>query len=323
MEGHQRAIIGTMDVTEIFRDRKKFAAGVVSVATDDLLNMGLRIVSYTIKDVSDSVGYLKNLGVPRIQDVKKVADVGEAVAQMHAAVKLAETQQAYKAVEFSNKVMISESERDRDLKKAAYAIETLTKKAEADLAYSLQEAVVKQKLKEEELKIKVVEKKKEIQVQEQEIVRKERELDATVRKPASAQAYKVKLDAEGQMNKTIYDAEARASAIKQTGDANAFAIAAKATAEAKAMQQKADAMQLYKEAAMISMVCASLPQITREIAGPLSKANKITMIAGEGGDVGAERLTNEVLNLVSTIPKAVQEMTGFDLLASIDRASRS
>ena len=34
------------------------------------------------------------------------------------------------------------------------------------------------------------------------------------------------------------------------------------------MQQKADAMQLYKEAAMISMVCASLPQITREIAGP-------------------------------------------------------
>ena len=45
--------------------------------------------------------------------------------------------------------MIAESERDRDLKKAAYAIETLTKKAEADLAYSLQEAVVKQKLKEE------------------------------------------------------------------------------------------------------------------------------------------------------------------------------
>ena len=46
------------------------------------------------------------------------------------------------------------------------------------------------------MQIKVVERSQQIQVQEQEIVRRERELDATVRKPAEAEKYKLEKLAE-------------------------------------------------------------------------------------------------------------------------------
>lgn len=56
LEGHQRAIMGSMTVEEIYQDRLKFSAAVRGVAEPDLEGMGMEIVSYTIKDVSDEEG---------------------------------------------------------------------------------------------------------------------------------------------------------------------------------------------------------------------------------------------------------------------------
>lgn len=53
LEGHQRAIMGSMTVEEIYKDRKKFSENVFKVASSDLVNMGMSIVSYTIKDIWD------------------------------------------------------------------------------------------------------------------------------------------------------------------------------------------------------------------------------------------------------------------------------
>ena len=53
LEGHQRAIMGTMTVEEIYKDRKKFSKQVFEVASSDLVNMGISVVSYTLKDVRD------------------------------------------------------------------------------------------------------------------------------------------------------------------------------------------------------------------------------------------------------------------------------
>lgn len=63
-------------------------------------------------------------------------------------------------------------------------------KAEAELAYELQAAKTKQRIKEEQMQISVVERTQEIAVQDQEIQRKERELEATIRRPAEAEKYR-------------------------------------------------------------------------------------------------------------------------------------
>ncbi|KAJ7984270.1 hypothetical protein DPEC_G00362920 [Dallia pectoralis] len=62
LEGHQRAIIAHLTVEEIYRDRKKFSEEVFKVASSDLVNMGISVVSYTLKDVHDDQ-YLKFRGV--------------------------------------------------------------------------------------------------------------------------------------------------------------------------------------------------------------------------------------------------------------------
>jgi len=59
LEGYQRAIMGTMSVEQIYRDRKAFSSRVFEVASADLAGMGIVVISYTIKEVNDEVGYLK------------------------------------------------------------------------------------------------------------------------------------------------------------------------------------------------------------------------------------------------------------------------
>src|SRR5215472_6223246 len=53
LEGHLRAILGTMTVEDIYQNRDAFASKVQEVAAGDMANMGLGIVSFTIRDIRD------------------------------------------------------------------------------------------------------------------------------------------------------------------------------------------------------------------------------------------------------------------------------
>lgn len=70
--------------------------------------------------------------------------------------------------------------------------------AEAQLAYELQSAREQQKIRQEEIEIEVVQRKKQIDVEEKEIIRMEKELIATVKRPAEAEAYRMQQIAEGE-----------------------------------------------------------------------------------------------------------------------------
>merc|ERR1719154_759785 len=61
LEGHLRAIIGTLTVEEVYKDRDQFACLVREVAAPDVGRMGIAILSFTIQDVYDNVGYLASL----------------------------------------------------------------------------------------------------------------------------------------------------------------------------------------------------------------------------------------------------------------------
>ena len=78
---------------EAYRERDKFAQSVQSVAATDLANMGLQIVSFTIRDIRDTQGYLDALGKPRIAQVKRDAVIGEAEANRDAVIRSAQANQ--------------------------------------------------------------------------------------------------------------------------------------------------------------------------------------------------------------------------------------
>ncbi|XP_063910877.1 flotillin-1 isoform X1 [Zophobas morio] len=350
LEGHQRAIMGSMTVEEIYKDRKKFSKQVFEVASSDLVNMGITVVSYTLKDIRDEewiympkkqvvnegnksspqrvvvktmtirkirTGYLKSLGMARTAEVKRDARIGEAEARCDATIKEAIAEEQRMASVFLNDTDIAKAKRDFELKKAAYDVEVQTKNAEAEMAYELQAAKTKQRIKEEQMQIVVVERTQQIAVQEQEIQRRERELEATVRQPATAEKYRLEKLAEANHNRVILEAEAEAEAVRLRGEAEAFAIEAKAKAEAEQMAKKADAWREYKEAAMIDMFLEVLPKIAAEVAAPISQTKKITMVSTGTGEVGAAKLTGEVLEIVNKVPQLVKNLTGVDIAKNI------
>lgn len=79
------------------------------------------------------------------------------------------------------------------------------------------------------------------------------------------------------------------------------------------MAKKAEAYKEYKEAAMVEMLLETLPKVAAEVAAPLSQAKKITMVSSGTGDVGAAKLTGEVLTIVGRIPELVKQMTNVDI----------
>lgn len=319
LEGHQRAIMGTLTIEEIYQDRNKFAVGIREVAGVDIGNLGLEIVTYTIKDVKDDEGYLDALGRKRTAEVKKDARIGEAEAMRDAGIREAEARKQQMSSKYYSETQIADADRKFLLQKAAYDREVNAEKAKADMAGELQQAKLMQDIKKEQMEIQVVERRKQIEIEEQEIIRRAKELEATVKRPAEASKFKTETLAEGERQQQIKAAEAEAEAIRAKGQAEANVLKAKGQAEAEKMAKKAEAWKEYSQAAYLEMVIKKLPEITQQLAKPLSAAENVVIVGqssssgGSSANPGADRMTREVTALMAQLPPVVQGLTGIDL----------
>ncbi|RZF32421.1 hypothetical protein LSTR_LSTR001885 [Laodelphax striatellus] len=307
LEGHLRAILGTLTVEEVYKDRDQFAALVREVAAPDVGRMGIEILSFTIKDVYDDVEYLASLGKAQTAAVKRDADVGVAQANRDAGIREAECEKSAMDIKYNTDTKIEDYARMYKLQKATFDKEVNTAKAESQLAYELQAAKIRQKIRNEEIQIEVVERKKYIEVEEQEVMRKERELNATVRLPAEAESFQVQTIAEGKRTQSVEASKAEAEKIKMIGEAEAFAIGGVGKAEAIKMKLKADVYKQYGEAAIMNLVLDALPKIAAEVSAPLAKTEEIVLLGGN------DNITGEVNRLAGQLPPALHALTGVDL----------
>ncbi|CAG5044486.1 unnamed protein product [Parnassius apollo] len=306
LEGHLRAILGTLTVEEVYRDRDQFAGLVREVAAPDVGRMGIEILSFTIKDVYDDVQYLASLGKAQTAVVKRDANIGVAQANRDAGIREAECEKSAMDVKYATDTKIEDNNRMYKLQKAQFDQEINTAKAESALAYELQAAKIKQKIRNEEIMIEVVERRKQIEVEQQEILRREEELMSTVRLPAEAEAYRLQAIAEGKRTQTVEAAKADAERIKVLGLAEANAIGDVGKADAERMLAKAKVYKQYGDAAMMALVLEALPKIAAEVSAPLAKTDEIVLV----GDNGA---TGEVARLAGGIPPALKSLTGLDI----------
>lgn len=333
LEGHLRAILGTMTVEDIYQNRDAFASKVQEVAAGDMANMGMGIVSFTIRDIRDGQGYLDALGKPRIAQVKRDAVIAQAEADRDAMIRSSQATQAGQEAKFAADTKIAESQRDYSMNVAAYQASVNQKKAEADLAYDLQKYKTNQLVKAEEVQVNIIEKQKQIELQQQEILRKQRELEANVQKPADAERYRVETlanatkfqletEAAGAASASKAKGFAQADVAKATGLAEAEAnkarglaeaaiIQAQGAATAEAMKLKADSFKQYNEAAVIEMIVRILPDVAGKISEPLSKTEKMVIInSGNGPGGGASKLTGDVTQIMSQLPPVIESLTG-------------
>jgi flotillin len=334
LEGHLRAIIGKLTVEELYKDRDKFAQSVQNESATDFANMGLQIVSFTIKEVQDDQGYLEALGKPRIAQVKRDAMIGQAEADRDATIKSSEAHQLAQAARYTAEAQVAESQRDYQMKNADYQAAVNQRKAESDLAYDLQKFKSQQAVKVEEMKVLDIEKERQIEIRQKELM-------ATIQKPAEAERFRVQQMAEASKFQQIAAAEAQAlaaqnigrgdaeairargiaeaEAIKARGLAEAEVTLAKGQAEAEAMRKKADAWRAYNEAAIAQMFIEKMPEIARAIAEPLGKTDKITIVSAGDGGLGASKITKDIVDIVAQLPPVLEGVSGINIKELVSR----
>src|SRR5262245_25093939 len=244
LEGHLRAILGTLTVEEINNDRQSFAQKLTSEAAIDLEKMGIGLDALTIQEISDEEGYLDALGKRRTAEVKRDAEIGEAEAKRDSKIKASLALQEGEKVRLSTEAEIALSTREAEVRRAQYEAEIEKERATAKQAGPLAEAKARQEVVAQEVRVEKIRTQEEIAVQEQEVLRKEKELEATVVKKAEAER-KAKvllaqgqqeaaiLEAEGHKQALIAKAEAESQKLEREGAGRASAIQAEGRAEAE------------------------------------------------------------------------------------------
>lgn len=308
LEGHMRAVLGTLTVEDIYRGRQELARRVREAAAEDLHKMGMEILSLTIRNVTDTQGYLEALAKPRIAQVKRDAVKGEAEAEK-------EAQQA----RFQAETAIAQAQRDMELKKAEYEAEVKAKRAEADLSYDLHRYRIAQRVKAEEIQVGIVEREKLAELEEREVARKEKELLATVLKPAQVERQRTEVLAEAERYRLEAEGLGRAEEIKAQGAAEAEVIRLKGLAEAEAMRKKAESWSQYNEAAITELIVRVLPELARAVSEPLAKTERIVVVNADSSGAGVSRIPADVAKVVAQLPAVVESLTGVKLEQLLQR----
>src|SRR5579863_2208768 len=143
---------------------------------------------------------------------------------------------------------------------------------------------MQQQVRAEEVTIHQIEKEHEVKVQDAEILRRDRELTATVMKQAEYERKRIETLAGAEKSRLIMEAEGHAAAIRTQGEAEAEIIFRKGDAEARAMNVKAEAYQEFNQAAVVDKLISSLPDVVSALSEPLSKVDKITVVSTGNGD---------------------------------------
>jgi len=312
LEGKVREVIGGMSVEEIYRGRQEFSNRVVAAVQADFARMGLVMLSFALKDISDTQGYIDSLSKPQIAAAKRDASIAQAETEKESIIKSSQARKEAEVARLQSEALIAKAQWENEAKKAESQVFVNTKKAQADFSYELERNRISQDLKREEAKVKQVEKEEAIKTEQLEISRKEKELEATVIKPADARKYQIKAEAEAEEFRISAEAKGKAEAVKLGGQAEADEIRAKGSAEAEAMTKKALAYEKYTQAAVMDTYIKALPELARAVSEPLSKVDKIVIVGGDK-ELGTTKITAQVAQVLAQMPDVVQSLTGADI----------
>src|SRR5215216_1183644 len=126
--GHLRAIVGSMTVEEMIRDREKLTELTRASSGVEMEKLGLIVDSLQIQEIEDPTGYIQNLGRPHAAAVASLARI----AQAHADREATEQEQAAEALK-------AQARRDANIKQAGFQAEIDRAAAEARQAGPLSE----------------------------------------------------------------------------------------------------------------------------------------------------------------------------------------
>lgn len=259
LSGHLRSIAAKMTVEELNSSREALVSKVSDEAGSDFAGIGMNLDVLTIQHISDDQGYLESLGRKRVAEVKRDAEIGEAEATRDAMIRAAEAKRLGETAKAQSEAAIAEATRDRDLRVAKARAEVEAERARAEQAGPLAMAESRKEVVKAEVAVEEERTRSSIAVEQQEVLRQQQALEATVIKPAEAERQASVLRAEGDRLAMVQRAEgsAQSRALEGEGeskrriaiaDAHQKELEAEGEGEAKARTLKAEALRAELEA---------------------------------------------------------------------------
>ena len=233
--GQMRAVIATMKIEEINRDRQAFLGKVNEAVSGELEKIGLSLINVNIRDIEDESGYIVALGRRAAAEAINQANVDVAEQEKTGETGVAERKRDQRvAVAAANaNAEIGEvlADRDRRMESASLEAQAVEKETEANAkkaSYQANQNVAEQEARERaesasreaDGAIRVAQEVAEKKAEEARAERETARLAAEIVVPANAERERIVIEADATKEKAIRIAagEAEATLAKMTAE---------------------------------------------------------------------------------------------------------
>lgn len=292
--GHLRSIVGGLTVEQIIRERDRVAQEVKEGSHAEMEKLGIVVDALEIQEIEDATGYINNLAAPHGAAVSSQARIAHAKADQEAA----EREQEAAALK-------AQYQRDLEIKRANFLAQIEQAKAGAAQAGPLAEAQASQE---------VIEQQTALARRQAELAAQR--LEAEVRRPADAEAYRKRALAEAERDEEKFAADAEAyrqatlaaagaQAAKIRADATAYAERAKANADADANKARANSLKEgNQELIAANRIVEALPSLVEAAARGIAQSNLTILNGTDGVSQVVAGLVAQGLSILDTLKKS-------------------
>jgi len=284
--GHLRSIIGGLTVEQIIRERDRVAQEVKDGSHAEMEKLGIVVDALEIQEIEDASGYISNLAAPHASAAASQARIANAEADLEATER-----------ELAAQAMKAQYERDMAIKQAGYLAETQQARARAEQAGPLAEAQSKQQVIQQQTAL----------AQHQAELAAQR-LEAEVRRPADAEAYKTRTLAEASRDQARFVTEAEAYRKRQIAEADRDQ--SKLAAEAESFRQTTLA---ESDAQATRLRADALAHAERSQAQAQADANQALAESLRAGNQELMAASAMVENLPALVEAAARGLAGANL----------
>jgi flotillin len=217
LEGNVRGVLAQLTPEQVNEDKIAFANTLLDEAEHDFARMGLVLDTLKIQNVTDDSNYLNSIGRIRGADIRRDASIAEARAKSDAAIQKADNWCASELAKIKANLAIAVKDTERRIKDAISGRNARIKEAEGEVRAEIA------KIEEDLLR------------QSERAVQVERQLDADVVAPWTAECRKMQEQARASAARIVERGRAEAEALHKL--VQEYASAGSAAREVLVLQQ--------------------------------------------------------------------------------------
>jgi flotillin len=331
LEGNLRGVVATLTPEEINEDRLRFAEALIEEAEHDMGNLGIKLDTLKIQNVSDGSGYLGSIGRRKTAEVLKEARIAEAERDAEATQAEAQARQRSQVAQAISSQAVIEEQNKLEVRKTELGAIQLSRQNEAAVESELAKvratqgfeqeraalgATLRQRTAEATRQARIIEAQQNAEASEAEAQAQQR---AQIAQVASQQAI-----LERQNELRLKTAELNAVAASRENESRVAAERAQVVAEQQLQQERivlnqkkyeADIVapaRAKREASLLEAQAAAAPIIEEGRA----KAQAVQLLVDAFRNAGPEGERAFVLNM---LPGIVEQFAASVQGMSIDK----